>query len=263
MIPTALTIAGSDSSAGAGIQADLKTFAAHGVYGVCAITAVTAQNTTGVRDIHEIPPAVLAAQIDAVVDDFEVHAVKIGMLAGPAVVQAIVACLARYQFPQVVLDPVMLASSRQPLLAPAALDVIRSTLLGRVDVVTPNAAEAAALADLPVSTLAEARRAAQRIRAMGPRTVIITGGHLDEREAVDVVLDDSGCDELRGPRIETRSTHGTGCTFAAAIAANLACGRPARASAELAKQYVTGALQHGLALGRGPGPLDHFWAVNR
>lgn len=260
MIPTALTIAGSDSSAGAGLQADLKTFAAHGVFGLSVVTAVTAQNTAEVRLVHEVPGPIVAAQFDAITDDFEIHAVKIGMLAGPDVVRAVVACLERRALPNVVFDPVLLATSGRRLLSPDALALVRSSLLGRVDVVTPNAEEAAALAGHSVTTVADAWRAARRIRALGPRTVIVTGGHLAGPDAVDVVVDDAGGDELRAPRLETTSTHGTGCTFAAAVAANLACGRPARAGANLAKQYVTAAIQHGLPLGRGHGPLDHFWA---
>jgi len=260
---TALTIAGSDSSAGAGIQADLKTFAAHGVYGMSVVTAVTAQNTTGVRAIHEIPAEVVVSQIDAVADDIEIHATKIGMLATIAIVRAVIVSLGRWSLPNIVLDPVMIAKSGDPLLSHDAIALVRSDLLPLAAVVTPNAAEAAALADMPVTTAADARRAAERIRRLGPRAVIVKGGHLNEIDAVDVLLDEAGYHELRRPRVDTRATHGTGCTFAAAIAANLALGGSLHESADQAKQYVTAALHHGLAIGHGQGPLDHFWRLRQ
>jgi hydroxymethylpyrimidine/phosphomethylpyrimidine kinase len=259
----ALTIAGSDSGGGAGIQADLKTFAAHGVYGTCAVTAVTAQNTTGVRLIHELPADVVAAQIDAVLDDIEIHAVKIGMLASAAIVRAVVTRLSDRPQANVVLDPVIAATSGARLLTPEAVAILRSDLLPLARVVTPNAEEAGVLTGLTVSGVADARRAAERLRALGASAVIVTGGHLDERDAVDVICDDSGCLELRGPRVEARPSHGTGCTFAAAVAANLAHAHPLRASAELAKHYVADALRHTVAIGRGRSPLDHFWNRHR
>lgn len=257
--PTALTIAGSDSSGGAGAQADLKTFAAHGVYGTSAITAITSQNTVGVRAIHELPADVVISQIDAVAEDLDIHATKTGMLASKAIVKAVVALLERRALPNVVVDPVMVAKSGDSLLSQDALDAVQYDLLRLATVVTPNAAEAAVLADMPVITVADARRAAERIRERGSRAVIVKGGHLGDKDAVDVLVDEKGYHELRGPRIQTRATHGTGCTFAAAIAANLALGCSLRESADRAKQYVTGALQHGLAIGHGHGPLNHFW----
>jgi len=262
-MPTALTIAGSDSSAGAGIQADLKTFAAHGVYGTCAITAVTAQNTVGVRLVHELPPDVVTAQIEAVADDIEIQAVKIGMLAGPAIAGAVAASLRRHAWGAVVLDPVMTASRGGRLLSAEAFDVVRTELLSLALVVTPNAGEAAALAGMEVATVADARQAAARIRALGPRAVVVKGGHLREDEAVDVLLDETGYAELRGPRVIAGPAHGTGCTFAAAIAANLALGSALRPAVEQAKRYVAAALGRGLSIGRGHHPLDHFWAHHR
>jgi hydroxymethylpyrimidine/phosphomethylpyrimidine kinase len=263
MFPVVLTIAGSDSSGGAGIQADLKTFAAHDVYGTCALTAVTAQNTREVRRVHALPPDLVTAQIDAVADDIDIHAVKIGVLADAAVASAVAAALTRRQLPNIVLDPVMRASDGRPLLAPGAIAIVRAALLPLALVVTPNAAEAAVLAGFDVVTPADARRAAERIRALGPRAVIVKGGHLRGDEVVDVLVDGTGCLELRGPRVAGGATHGTGCTFASALAAHLAHGRPLRAAAEQAKQYVAAAIGRGLAIGHGHGPLGHFEARRR
>ena len=260
---TALTIAGSDSSAGAGLQADLKTFAAHGIYGTSVVTAVTAQNTSGIQAIYEVPSEIVSSQIDAVASDIAIHATKIGMLATAAVVQAVVRALERWSLPNIVLDPVMIATSGERLLSRESIPIMKSDLLRLAAVVTPNAAEAAILAEMPVTTVADARQAAERIVALGAQAVIVTGGHLQETEAVDLLVDESGFHELRGPRVETGPTHGTGCTFAAAVAANLALGRSLRASAEQAKTYVAAALRHPLAPGRGRGLLDHFWTCDR
>lgn len=258
---TALTIAGSDSSAGAGLQADLKTFAACGVYGVSVVTAITAQNTVGVRAIHAIPSDIVTSQIDAVADDIPVDATKTGMLATAEIVRVVVASIERWSLGNVVVDPVMQATGGEALLSPDAVALVRSDLLRLATVVTPNAAEAAALAEMPVVTVRDARRAAERILALGARAVIVKGGHLDEAEAIDVLVDHSGVHQLSGPRVKTPSTHGSGCTFAAAIAANLALGRSVRESAERAKRYVSAALEHGLSLGHGHGPFDHFWSM--
>ena len=258
---TVLTIAGSDSSAGAGVQADLKTFAASGVYGTSVITAITAQNTVGVRSIFPMPAEIVVSQLDAVADDIEIHATKIGMLATIDIVRAGRTGIERWSLRNIVLDPVMIATSGEPLLSDEGVALLRSDLVRLAAVVTPNAAEAAVLAGIPVLTAADACLAAQRIFALGPRAVIVKGGHLDEVNAIDVLLDESGCHQLTGPRVKTSSTHGGGCTFAAAVAANLALGRTVRQSAEEAKKYVTGALQHGLSIGQGHGPLDHFWSL--
>ncbi len=256
---TALTIAGSDSGGGAGIQADLKTFAAHGVYGTSAITAVTAQNTMGVSAVQALPADIVTAQIEAVASDIGVDAVKTGMLANAAIVEAVVAAIDTLELPNVVVDPVMVAKGGDRLLEDEAVAAVKSELLRRALVVTPNAPEAEVLAGVPVKTLDDARKAAKRILAMGPRAVIVKGGHLGGTEAVDLLYDGRTFLELRGPWIDTRNTHGTGCTFAAALAANLALGRPLAEAADRAKQYVTRAVRAGFAIGHGHGVLDHFW----
>jgi hydroxymethylpyrimidine/phosphomethylpyrimidine kinase len=256
---TALTIAGSDSGGGAGIQADLKTFAAHRVYGTSAITAVTAQNTLGVTAVETLSADVVTAQIEAVAGDIGVNAVKTGMLATAAIVEAVAAAIDTLELPNVVVDPVMIAKGGDRLLEEEAVAAMKSELLRRALVVTPNAMEAAALADMVVDSLDAAREAARRIRALGPNAVIVKGGHLPGAEAVDVLYDGHLFVEFRGPWIETRNTHGTGCTFAAALAANLALGRSLREAAERAKQYVLGALRSGFAVGHGHGVIDHFW----
>jgi hydroxymethylpyrimidine/phosphomethylpyrimidine kinase len=256
---TALTIAGSDSGGGAGIQADLKTFAALGVYGTCAVTAVTAQNTLGVTGIVALPPEIVTAQIEAVAGDIGVGAVKTGMLANGAIVQAVAAAIDALRLPLVVVDPVMIAKSGDRLLDDDAVAALKSDLLGRAFVVTPNVPEAEVLADMTISSAEDTREAARRILALGPCAVIVKGGHLAGAEAVDLVYDGREFRELCGPRIDTRHTHGTGCTFSAAIAANLTLGRSLRDAAEHAKNYVTRAILHGLDIGHGHGPLDHFW----
>jgi hydroxymethylpyrimidine/phosphomethylpyrimidine kinase len=258
----ALTIAGSDSGGGAGIQADLKTFAAHGVYGTCAVTAITAQNTTGVFRVFELPADLVGAQIEAVAADFVVDAVKTGMLANAAIVEAVAATVESLQLPRLVVDPVMVAKGGHTLLtddADETVAAIKTVLLPLALVVTPNADEAARLAGMPVASQDDAREAARRIHALGPGAVIVKGGHLEGADAIDLLYDGREFVEFGGPRIATRSTHGTGCTFAAALAANLALGDPLPAAVDKAKRYVTGALRHGLRLGHGHGPLDHFW----
>jgi hydroxymethylpyrimidine/phosphomethylpyrimidine kinase len=256
---TALTIAGSDSGGGAGIQADLKTFAAHGVYGASAITAVTAQNTLGVMAALPLPADIVAAQIEAVAGDIGIHAAKTGMLATAAIVEAVAAAIETLEIPLVVVDPVMVAKSGAPLLADEAVATVKSELLRRAHVVTPNVMEAEVLSGLSIRTLADARRAAEAIMALGPAAVIVKGGHLEGPEAVDVLFDGHCFIELRAPRLESRNTHGTGCTFSAAITANLALGHALAEAAQRAKQYLTGAIRHGLAIGHGHGPLHHFW----
>jgi len=256
-----LTIAGSDSGGGAGIQADLKTFAAHGVYGTCAITAVTAQNTLGVTAVAAVAADLVTAQIEAVAGDIGVDAVKTGMLANAAIVEAVVAAIDTLELPNVVVDPVMVAKGGDRLLEEEAVGAIKAELLRRALVVTPNTEEAAVLAAMRVASLDEAREAARRIFALGPSAVIVKGGHLPGPDAVDLLYDGHGFVELRGRRLDTRNAHGTGCTFAAALAANLALGKSLRQAAASAKQYVSGALRAGFAIGRGHGVLDHFWAT--
>jgi hydroxymethylpyrimidine/phosphomethylpyrimidine kinase len=256
---TALTVAGSDSGGGAGIQADLKTFAAHGVYGTSAIAAVTAQNTMGVTGFVALPSDIIVAQMEAVASDIGVDAVKTGMLANAAIVEAVAAAINDLELPHVVVDPVMIAKSGDRLLEEEAVSAIRTELLRRAFVVTPNAPEAEVLAGMPVRTVADAREAARRIHKLGPSAVVVKGGHLDTPEVVDVLYDGRAFTEFKGPRVESRNSHGSGCTFAAALAANLALGQPLVEAVRLAKEYVEGAIRHGLTIGHGHGPMDHFW----
>lgn len=258
---TALTIAGSDSGGGAGIQADLKTFAAHAVYGTSAITAVTAQNTLGVTAWEAVAPDLVRAQIDAVAADIGADAVKIGMLANAAIVTVVAAAIERLGLKNVVLDPVMIAKGGDRLLEAAAVDAIATRLLPLADVVTPNVPEAEVLAGIPVASRASMQEAGRRILSRGPRVVVVKGGHLDGTESVDVALTNDETFELRGPRIATTSTHGTGCTLASAIAANLALGFPIAEALSRARQYVEGAIRHAPGIGGGHGPLNHFWRL--
>jgi len=256
---TALTIAGSDSGGGAGIQADLKTFAALGVYGTSAITAVTAQNTMGVTAAAALEADFVTAQIEAVAGDIAIHATKIGMLANAAIVEAVVAAIEDLELPLVVLDPVMIAKSGDRLLDEDGMLALRSELLPLARVVTPNLPEAEALSGRRIASVADAREAARMIHAMGARAVIVKGGHSRAQEIVDLLLEDDLVYEFRTPRIDTQNTHGTGCTFASAVAAHLALGRTLPEAAERAQRYVAGAIAHALPIGHGHGPLDHFW----
>ena len=260
---TALTIAGSDSGGGAGIQADLKTFAAHGVYGTSAITAVTAQNTIGVTALLALEADVVTAQIEAVAGDIAVHAVKVGMLATAAIVEAVAAAIEELELPLVVVDPVLAAKGGERLLDADGVQMLRAELLPRSLVVTPNIPEAEALSGRTIRSLEDAREAARRIQDLGASAVIITGGHAPGDEIVDLLFDGRGFTEWRMPRIATKNTHGTGCTFASAVAANLALGRTLIESGAAAQQYVAGAIRHALPIGRGHGPLDHFWQTRR
>jgi hydroxymethylpyrimidine/phosphomethylpyrimidine kinase len=256
---TALTIAGSDSGGGAGIQADLKTFAAHGVYGTSALTAVTAQNTLGVTTWQALPADLVIAQIEAVAGDIGADAVKTGMLANAAIVEAVAATIESLELPLVVVDPVMVAKGGDSLLEEDAIHAIRAELLPRAHVVTPNIPEAEILAGIPIRSLEEMRLAGRRILELGPRVVLVKGGHLEGPEAIDVVCTGTEEYELRGRRVSSRHTHGTGCTLASAIAANLALGKPDRQAIEDARAYLEGAIEHAPGIGRGHGPLNHFW----
>ena len=255
----ALTIAGSDSGGGAGIQADLKTFAAHGVYGTSAIAALTAQNTQAVLGVYPIPPDFVVAQIEAVASDIAVHAVKTGMLATPGVVEAVAGALARWAFVHVVVDPVMVAKSGDQLLAEEAVQSVRRDLIPRASVITPNRMEAEVLLGRPVRTRDDARDAARRLVDLGAGAAVLKGGHFDDADVVDLLFDGSAFHEFRHPRQQTRHTHGTGCTFAASLAANLALGHALPDAVQQTTDYVAGAIAHGLAIGKGHGPLDHFW----
>ena len=256
---TALTIAGSDSGGGAGIQADLKTFAAFGVYGTTVITAVTAQNTERVFETFALPAGLVAAQIDAVASDIEVHAVKTGMLADAAIIEVIAAAVPRWRLPRLVVDPVMVAKSGDRLMASGAVGVLKARLLPLADVVTPNRPEAEALADMPVANAEDARTAARRIHALGPKAIVIKGGHFDGDVITNLLFDGETFHEFSTPRVLSRHTHGTGCTFASAMAALLAGGAGVADAARQATDYVAGAVAHGLPLGHGHGPVDHFW----
>jgi hydroxymethylpyrimidine/phosphomethylpyrimidine kinase len=256
---TALTIAGSDSGGGAGIQADLKTFAAHGVFGTSAITAVTAQNTVGVVCWQALPADLVTAQIEAVAGDLGADAVKIGMLATAAIVEAVAAAIRALDLPQVVVDPVMIAKGGDRLLDADAVAALGSELLPQAHVVTPNVPEAEALAGLTIRSLDDMRRAGERILRMGPRIVLVKGGHLEGPESIDVACTASGSFQITRPRVATAHTHGTGCTLSSAIAANLAHGLTGREALEAAREYLDGAIRHAPGLGKGHGPLNHFW----
>lgn len=256
----ALTIAGSDSGGGAGIQADLKTFAAFGVYGTAAITAVTAQNTLGVHAVSVLPPEIVVAQAEAVLGDIRPRAAKTGMLATAAIVRAVATLLDRYPQLPVVVDPVTHAKSGDPLLDPEALAVVRDELLPRAAVVTPNLPEATALVGFPVEDEGSMLEAALRLLDRGARAVIVKGGHRRDC-ADDLFVDGATVTWLRGTRVETRCTHGTGCTFSAAIAAGLAQGLPPLVAAQRAKTYLTAALRAGYEVGAGHSPVHHLYAL--
>jgi hydroxymethylpyrimidine/phosphomethylpyrimidine kinase len=259
----ALTIAGSDSSGGAGIQADLKTFAALGVYGASVVTALTAQNTQGVTAIHDVPADFIAAQIDSVFSDLDVRAVKIGMLSQAASIEVVAAGLDRHDAKNIVLDPVMIAASGARLLATEAVANLRRLLIPRALVVTPNLPEAAALLGThPARNEAEMAEQAHELLSLGGRNVLIKGGHGEGAESVDLLVGPSKTVRFAAKRIATQNTHGTGCTLSSAIAAGLAKGLDLKAAAQAAKAYITAAIAGAdrLKVGHGHGPLHHFHA---
>ena len=260
-IPIALTIAGSDSSGGAGIQADLKTFAALGVYGAAVITALTAQNTRGVNGIHQVPADFVTAQIDAVFGDLEVKAVKIGMVAELATIDAIAAGLDRWSPKHVVLDPVMVATSGDRLLAADAVEALRTKLVPRASLITPNLPEAAALLDEPIaSNEAAIESQGRRLLAMGCPVVLIKGGHGQGAESIDYLIEGNGVVALAAPRMATKNTHGTGCSLSSAIAAGLAKGEDMATAVRQAKTWISAAIAAAdrLGVGHGHGPVHHF-----
>jgi hydroxymethylpyrimidine/phosphomethylpyrimidine kinase len=264
MTPIAVTIGGSDASGGAGIQADLKTFSALGVYGASVITAITAQNTKAVGAIHGVPAEFVAAQMDAVFSDLDVGAVKIGMVWRRDVIEAIAAGLARWGQAKVVLDPVMVASSGDALLATEAREALRSVLCPRALVITPNLAEAAALLDAPIArTEGEMREHGKRLLALGPQAVLVKGGHGDGAQSVDLLVEPKRCTRLALDRIAARNTHGTGCTLSSAIAAGLAKGLELAEAVRAGKDFVTAAIAAAdrIKIGSGPGPVHHFHAI--
>lgn len=262
--PIALTIAGSDSGGGAGIQADLKTFSALDVYGASVITALTAQNTRAVTGILDVDPAFIARQLDAVCEDLDIAAVKIGMLSRPEVIRTVAEGLDRHGLGNIVLDPVMVAKSGDRLLAEEAIEALRRELLPRAALITPNLPEAAALLDVaPPDNEAGLLELAERLLALGPAAVLVKGGHLDGAESVDILHNGKQSIRLTAPRVGTRNTHGTGCTLSSAIAAHLARGYGLADAVTAAKDYLSAALRSAdqLRVGSGHGPVHHFHAI--
>lgn len=258
IVRKALTIAGSDSGAGAGIQADLKTFAAHGVYGTSAITAITAQNTVGVSAVLALSPRLVAAQIDAIIDDIGAHAVKTGMLANAAIIESVTRKIAAHRLKNIVVDPVMVATSGDLLIRKNAVAALQSKLIPLATVVTPNIPEAEVLTDMRLRSAEEIKEAARRIVKMGAQTVIVKGGHL-KGPAVDLFFDGKSFTALKAPRVRTHNIHGTGCTLSAAIAANLAKGEKIATAVANAKRYITAALRYSYRIGSGHSPVHHFY----
>ncbi|HHW04238.1 MAG TPA: bifunctional hydroxymethylpyrimidine kinase/phosphomethylpyrimidine kinase [Thermoanaerobacterales bacterium] len=254
----ALTIAGSDSGGGAGIQADLKTFSAHGVFGMSVITSITAQNTVGVLGIEDVSPSMVALQMKAVFEDLYPDAVKIGMVSNKEIIEAVAEGLECYKPANVVLDPVMISKTGSQLLKPEAIKALKEKLIPLSTVVTPNLMEAGELSDVEIKDKKDMKEAARKIFAMGAKAVIVKGGHLTG-DAADILYDGNDFIELISERIDTENTHGTGCTFSSAIAANLALGYNLADSARKAKEYITGAIRHALDIGKGVGPTNHFW----
>lgn len=258
----ALTIAGSDSGGGAGIQADLKTFSALGVYGMSVLTSITAQNTVGVQGIYDLPPEFVGLQIDSVMADIGAHAVKTGMLSNSKIIAVVAEKMRRYQVENLVVDPVMVAKSGDALLKEEAHVTLIHDLFPLAKVITPNLHEARVLSRLPISNLEEMKEAAKAIHRLGPQNVVVKGGHL-EGNSIDLLYDGHRFLEFSGPRINTKNDHGTGCTFASAIAAGLAKGQDVPKAIETAKEYITQALQGAIDwhLGEGHGPVHHFFAL--
>jgi hydroxymethylpyrimidine/phosphomethylpyrimidine kinase len=259
---TVLSVAGSDPSGGAGIQADLKTFSALGAYGAAAITALTAQNTRGVTGVLPVPAKFVTDQLDALFTDLDVRAVKTGMLGDPDVVDAVAAAIKRYRVPNLVVDPVMVATSGDRLVSDDTVAAIRDRLVPLATVITPNLPEAAALLGWDAVTPDTATKAAEELRSLGANAALVKGGHGQGDEAVDVLADPDGTHDYRAPRVRTRNTHGTGCTLSSAIAARLAQGASLREAVGVAKRYVTGALRaaDSLRVGHGAGPVHHFYS---
>jgi hydroxymethylpyrimidine/phosphomethylpyrimidine kinase len=256
-VPKALTIAGSDSGGGAGIQADLKTFSAFRVFGMSVLTAVTAQNSVGVQGVFDLPPEFVARQIDSVLSDFGADAIKVGMLSTAPIIASVAERLRAHGQTRVVLDPVMIAKSGDALLQPEACTALVKEMLPLAQVVTPNLHEAGAIADMAVTTERDMEEAARRIHALGPRYVLVKGGHLAD-SATDLLWDGKSATRFPGPRIPSTSTHGTGCTFSSAIAAGLARRQALGDAIREAKAYVTAAIREGWQVGGGVGALKHF-----
>jgi len=262
--PIALTIAGSDSGGGAGIQADIKAMEANGVFATSALAAVTAQNTETVAEAHDLPPSLVAAQIDAVADDMDVRAAKTGMLSSPEIIEVVAERVQAHSLQPFVVDPVMISKTGFKLLQDAAIDTLLDELLPLATVITPNVHEAAHLTAIEdIETVDDLQAAAEALFERGPDAVLAKGGHLaEEEEAVDVLVDEKGTRIFTAPRVDTQHTHGTGCTYASAIAANLAKGLALHTAVDRAKRYVTGAIRHALPLGHGRGPTNHFFHLD-
>ena len=258
-----LTIAGSDSGGGAGIQADLKTMSANGVFGMSVITSITAQNTKGVTAVHDLPVSVIESQLDAIFDDFDVSAVKTGMLSSTNIVEAVARKLKHYTVTNLVVDPVMVSKSGHTLLQPDAVEQVKTSLIPLALVVTPNVHEAERLCGLEIRTLAVAREAAKLIHTLGCQYVLIKGGHLLVERGTDLLYDGRFFNVYKGEFIETPHTHGSGCTYASAIAAQLAKGKSLPDAVQTAKAYITEAIRHGLAIGHGKGPTNHFYFLQK
>jgi hydroxymethylpyrimidine/phosphomethylpyrimidine kinase len=254
-----LTIAGSDSGGGAGIQADLKAMSANGVFAMSVITAVTAQNTEEVTEVFELPASIIAAQLDAVFDDFDVSAVKTGMLGSADTVGVVARMLRPQQVANLVVDPVMISKSGHALLKPEAIEALKRDLIPLALLVTPNVHEAQELSGIQIKSLSDARQAAKAIIKYGCKHVLIKGGHLLAEQGTDLLYDGRFFTVYKGEFIQTRHTHGTGCTFASAIAAQLARGKSLPDAIQTAKTYTTEAIRHSLAIGHGHGPTNHFY----
>ncbi len=262
-LPTALTIAGSDSGGGAGIQADLKVFFELGCHGMSAITALTAQNTVGVQGVFEVEPAFVTAQIDVVAEDLGVDAAKTGMLASAPIVEAVSAAVKGHGIEKLVVDPVFVSKHGAHLLADDAVGALKETLLPLAEVVTPNVYEAAALTGIEITSLDDMREAARALLELGPRAVLVKGGHLEGDVATDVFFDGSELKMLESPRFDTTDTHGTGCALSAAITARLAHGDEVFEAVSFAKEFISGAIDHGLRIGGGYGPVNPGWRSAR
>jgi hydroxymethylpyrimidine/phosphomethylpyrimidine kinase len=258
-IPRALTIAGSDSGGGAGLQADLKTFTALGVYGMSAVTSITVQNTVGVFGVVDVPPEIVYNQIKVVVEDIGVDAVKTGMLSHAGIIEAVARAVKDFRLENLVVDPVMRAKSGDPLLKSSDEVALKGLLIPRATVITPNIPEACALVGKDIKTLEDMERACKEIYSMGPFAVLLKGGHMEGDILVDVFYDGTGFEYLSYKRVPTKNTHGTGCTLASAIAGYLAKGFDLKEAVRKAREYVQGAIEHSLNLGKGHGPLNHMW----
>ncbi len=254
-----LTIAGSDPSGGAGIQADLKAFSANGVYGMSVLTSITAQNTCGVSSVFHLPSPIIDAQLDAIFSDIPVKTIKTGMLATPDIITTVSKKLATQTIEHLVVDPVMVAKGGHALLEEEAISSLKSQLCPQAFLITPNIYEAQVLSGMTIQTMADARAAAKIIHQLGCRHVLIKGGHLAEQPGTDLLYDGRFFRMYKGEYIQTQNTHGTGCTFASAIAAHLAKGKPIADAIEAAKAYITEAIRHSFTLGKGHGPTDHFY----